>query len=228
MMLMFYQLLRHWEYTHVSDFDESPEDRAVKAHDIGIDTALAMLLACGTTKKQSYIHDIIYGMWSLYTILHHPLRGAMQGFEHANADLKGWLKACCIASGKKTIDADGNKVNACDCLQYLDLARTKRLLVLNHHTLIPKTVEGARRAGATFAGVGKDDRIEMKMDLKVGQNSLRSALDEQGAPLTLIHRGAVPAGFGEVVVAVSPPEAASPPRPPAKRQASRPTPPGMR
>lgn len=134
---MYYALACHWDFSHphgVIDCKllsaEDREARATLAAELGVELQRAMVLCMGTEKRRTYAHDLVYGPAKLYMLLGNPYLGATEGNEHAHQEMKKFFHQMCSHSSK----------SKCDCLQFMNLHKLKRIAVEELSDDIPWTI----------------------------------------------------------------------------------------
>ena len=108
---MFLSLSAHWLFTHsINDRDAKEilrperEKLARKAYDFGCDVVQAVCAVCGDEQRQTYLHDIAYGLQKLFLILGKPYLGGTEGNESAHQELKKDFHQMCCHSNKRAGD----------------------------------------------------------------------------------------------------------------------------
>ena len=108
---MFLSLSAHWLFTHsINDRDAKEilrperEKLARKAYDFGCDVVQAVCAVCGDEQRQTYLHDIAYGLQKLFPILGKPYLGGTEGNESAHQELKKDFHQMCCHSNKRAGD----------------------------------------------------------------------------------------------------------------------------
>jgi len=116
--------------------------RAHQASKLGGDVAVASLAVCGTAIRQTYLHDAVYGMATLYLYLGKPYLGATEGNEHAHQRMKKMFREMCSHSNKRIGDA----------LQLMNLQHMFRHVVEEQGAFAPPTAESSARMGLEWDG----------------------------------------------------------------------------
>lgn len=150
---MFLALSAHWMFTHsVNDRDAKDiwraerEELAGRAYNIGCEVVRAVVAVCGDEARQTYLHDMAYGMQKLFLILGKPYLGATEGNEHAHQEMKKDFKTMCCHSNTR----------AGSMLQLMELSHLRRQVF---------------RSGAQFAPRSMQSQANLGMDLGVKQGS---------------------------------------------------------
>ena len=100
-VVMFLSLSAHWLFTHSVNERKSSEilpaertELAREAYTLGVDVVQAVVAVCGDEARQTYLHDIVYGLQKLFLILGKPYLGATEGNEHAHQEMKRTSTPC--------------------------------------------------------------------------------------------------------------------------------------
>jgi hypothetical protein len=104
---MFLALSAHYMFSHSvnerlsGDIDASERaELARKAYTLGCDVVQAVVDVCGTELRQTYLHDIVYGLQKLFIVLGKPYLAATEGNEHAHCEMKKDFHMMCSHSNK--------------------------------------------------------------------------------------------------------------------------------
>jgi len=137
-VVMFLSLSAHWLFTHSVNERKSSEilpaertELAREAYTLGVDVVQAVVAVCGDEARQTYLHDIVYGLQKLFLILGKPYLGATEGNEHAHQEMKKDFHAMCSHSNKA----------AGSMLQLMNLHYLRRNVYSRHATFAPPTKE---------------------------------------------------------------------------------------
>ena len=76
------------------------EARADKAIALAIQMQRAMVAVCGTRRRRTYAHDLVYGIHQLYTLFKKPWGAATEGSEHKHQDVKRIFQHLVCHNGK--------------------------------------------------------------------------------------------------------------------------------
>jgi hypothetical protein len=189
---MYYALACHWDFSHphgVIDCKllsaEDREARATLAAELGVELQRAMVLCMGTEKRRTYAHDLVYGPAKLYMLLGNPYLGATEGNEHAHQEMKKFFHQMCSHSSK----------SKCDCLQFMNLHKLKRIAVEELSDDIPWTIYSemltGKATGQKSARAGKAIKKDSDALIEDTKKNLSALL----APVNVtMDRGDVPFG----------------------------------
>ena len=82
-------------------YKDERKQLAREAYDLGCDVVRAVVAVMGADERQTYLHDIVYGLAKLIIILGKPYLGATEGNEHAHQEIKKDFHTMCCHSNKK-------------------------------------------------------------------------------------------------------------------------------
>ena len=143
---MFLALSAHWMFTHSVNHRDAcdikrpeREQLARTAYDMGCDVVQAVCAVCGDEARQTYLHDVAYGMQKLFLILGKPYLGATEGNEAAHQEMKKDFHMMCSHSNKR----------AGSMLQLMRLHHLRKEVFTRHVRFAPPTRESE-------AGLGMD------------------------------------------------------------------------
>ena len=149
---MFLSISTHWLFTHSVNGRDAREilrpereKLARQAYDIGCDVVQAVCAVCGDEARQTYLHDVAYGMQKLFVIFGKPYLGATEGNEAAHQEMKKDFHQMCSHSNKR----------AGSMLQLMRLHHLRKVAFKKHASFAPRTKEsdGGSGDGAGRAGV---------------------------------------------------------------------------
>ena len=149
-VIMFLSITRLYQFMHeVNDKRSSsfgPTERkkmSRQAATYAQEMATAVLNVCGTSTMQTYLHDAVYGMATLYLVLGKPYLGATEGNEHAHQTMKKYFKRMCSHSWKIAGDA----------LQLMNLFHLREWAIAEFGEFAKPSVETAWRLGTQEVGI---------------------------------------------------------------------------
>ena len=182
---MFLALSGHYAFTHDVNARDAKEisagERGVlagKAYEKGCDVVQAVTDVVGTELRQTYLHDIVYGLQKLFLLLGKPYLGATEGNEHAHQEMKRDYQLMCCHSNSRG-----------DMVHSMDLAHMRRASIGRGKEFASHTRESERTLGMDM-GLGQGKRACKRHDdaipiadghLKAAQSALEKASETSGA-----------------------------------------------
>ena len=173
---MFLSLSAHWLFTHsVNDRDAREilrperEKLARKAYDFGCDVVQAVCAVCGDEARQTYLHDIVYGLQKLFLILGKPYLGATEGNEAAHQEMKKDFHQMCCHSNRR----------AGSMLQLMRLHHLRKVAFQRHARFAPPTRESEGALGMDL-GLNPSKRTKKQHDasIPVADGHLKALISE--------------------------------------------------
>ena len=158
---MFLGMSAHYRFTHEINKRKSssilPSERqalAKEAYELGCDVVQAVCDVCGTELRQTYLHDIVYGLQKLFILLGKPYLGATEGNEHAHQEMKQDYHHLCNRGGKRKVS---------DMLQLMNLSHLRREVYRQYGKFAPPTRESERNLSMDM-GLGEGKRTCKRHD----------------------------------------------------------------
>ena len=179
---MFLSLSAHWLFTHsVNDRDAQEilqperEKLARKAYDFGCDVVQAVCAVCGDEARQTYLHDIVYGLQKLFLILGKPYLGATEGNEAAHQEMKKDYHQMCCHSNRR----------AGSMLQLMRLHHLRKVAFKRHARFAPPTRESEGALGMDL-GLKTSKRVKKTHDasIPIADGHLKALIAPAMAPET--------------------------------------------
>ena len=159
-VVMFLAMSAHWKFTHsVNTRDASGIDKAErvelakKAYSFGCDVVQAVVAVCGDEARQTYLHDMVYGLQKLFIILGKPYLGATEGNEHAHQEMKKDFHTMCCHSNCR----------AGSMLQLMELSHLRRVTFCKGAKFAPPTRQSEAALGMEL-GVRDSKRTKKNSD----------------------------------------------------------------
>ena len=173
---MFLSLSTHWLFTHsVNDRDArcilqpEREKLARKAYELGCDCVQAVCAVCGDEARQTYLHDIAYGLQKLFLILGKPYLGATEGNEAAHQEMKKDYQLMCSHSNRR----------AGSMLQLMRLHHLRKMAFSKHAQFAPPTKYSESALGMELSvKVYKRKRKEADASIPIADGHLKAILCE--------------------------------------------------
>ena len=157
---MFLAMSAHWKFTHsVNPRDASGIDKAERvelakqAYSFGCDVVQAVVAVCGDEARQTYLHDMVYGLQKLFLILGKPYLGATEGNEHAHQEMKKDFHTMCCHSNCR----------AGSMLQLMELSHLRRVTFCKGAKFAPPTRQSEAALGMEL-GVRDGKRTKRNSD----------------------------------------------------------------
>ena len=162
---MFLATSAHWMFIHsVNSRDAKDiwraerEELARRAYNIGCEVVRAVVAVCGDEQRQTYLHDMAYGMQKLFLILGKPYLGATEGNEHAHQEMKKDFKTMCCHSNSR----------AGSMLQLMELSHLRRQVFRTGAQFAPRTIQSQAVLGMDL-GVKQGPRKRKQADLAISR-----------------------------------------------------------
>ena len=168
---MFIALSTHYVFAHsVNARDASTigsaerGDLAKQAYEKGSETVRAVLAVCGGDYRQTYLHDMVYGLQKLFLLLGKPYLGCTEGNESAHCEMKKDFHCMVCHSNKKY----GN------VLQGMRLHHLRKATFTMGSEFAPPTKESEAGLGMDL-GVGASKRQRVHKDAAIGTHNAHMA-----------------------------------------------------
>ena len=171
---MFLSLSTHWLFAHSVNIRDAStilrperEQLARKAYDLGCDVVQAVCAVCGDEQRQTYLHDIAYGLQKLFLILGKPYLAATEGNESAHQEMKRDFHQMCSHSNQR----------AGSMLQLMRLHRLRKVAFKKFAEFSPPTKESEAHLGMDL-GVRAPKRTKKDADssIPVANEHLRASI----------------------------------------------------
>ena len=135
---MFLALSAHYQFVHDVNTKRSRdilrperERNAREAYMLGCCVVRAVVAVAGGEARQTYLHDMVYGLQKLYLVLGKPYLGATEGNEHAHQEMKKDFRMMCSHSNKRLGDM----------LQLMNCSHLRRHVIATGGQFAPRTRE---------------------------------------------------------------------------------------
>ena len=159
---------------------ETVKRRRTECMERSMALAKDIIAAVGVARKQTYVHDLVYGLHRVFDAVLHLLLAGMQGVEHVNKQMKLALVSQCTAANNNRKTASGKQMLG-------DVAQAALCKVARQHIVelrgdsLPQSQYGQRLMGHLGWGSNESIARVAKRDHKVFQAGSVSGLKELAA-----------------------------------------------
>ena len=154
-LIYLYEFITKGHGEKASDADaEERSKRADHAVELALQLQRAMIAVCGTYRRRTYAHDLVYGMHNLYTLFAKPWNAATEGSEHKHQQIKKFF-AHLVCHNERTPHGSAYQ------MLHLDLVK-ENLVREFGASLLPQSNDVARRVNCVLAPQKKRNPAKKK------------------------------------------------------------------